>query len=188
MRARFTLVSGLAIVLAGGMLLAWAQESAGEKKVPAPRASKNAAFERMKQLAGEWYNSEAKEGDKNAGPSVIYRVVSNGSVVMEDMFPGTDHNMITMYYVDGDDLVLVHYCAIGNQPRMKAERSEDSRKIDFKFAGGSNVDPDKDIHMHELTLTFVDADHITAEWRKSEEGKVGPGATFKLERRKARAG
>jgi hypothetical protein len=107
---------------------------------------------------------------------------------MEDMFPGTDHNMITMYYVEGDDLVLVHYCAIGNQPRMKAERTADPRKLDFKFAGGSNVDPDKDIHMHELTLTFVDTDHITAEWRKSEEGKVGPGATFKLERRKARAG
>ena len=51
-----------------------------------------------------------------------YRVTAAGSAVMEVLFPGTDHEMVTVYHQDGDDLILTHYCAAGNQPRMKCRR------------------------------------------------------------------
>jgi hypothetical protein len=43
---------------------------------------------------------------------------------------------------------------------MKADPKSPANQIAFKFAGGSNLDPKKDKHMHEATLTFVDDDHI----------------------------
>ncbi len=49
--------------------------------------------------------------------------------------------MINMYHLDGDDLVLTHYCAGGNQPHMKLDRaSATSGKLQFDFIGGTNLD------------------------------------------------
>ena len=55
---------------------------------------------------------------------------------------------------------MTHYCVLGNQPRMKADPKSPANQICFQFAGGTNLDPKKDKHMHEATLTFVDDDHI----------------------------
>ena len=78
----------------------------------------------------------------------------------ETLFPGQPHEMVSIYHRDGGDLVMTHYCVLGNQPRMKADRNSSADQIHFQFAGGSNLDPAKDKHMHEATLTIVDADHI----------------------------
>ncbi|MCK7511304.1 MAG: hypothetical protein MZV70_49445 [Desulfobacterales bacterium] len=63
--------------------------------------------------------------DKDNGPavSVTYRITANGSVVLETLFPGTDHEMLTLYHLDNDRLGLTHYCAMGNQPRMELDPS-----------------------------------------------------------------
>jgi hypothetical protein len=78
--------------------------------------------------------------------------------------------MISVYTVDGSDLVMTHYCMLGNQPRMKAKTNSLGNKINFEFAGGSNLDPKKDKHMHSATLTIVDADHIEVEGIGWENG------------------
>src|SRR5262249_28709103 len=74
-------------------------------------------------------------------------------------FPGQPHEMISMYTVDGPDLVMTHYCMLGNQPRLKADSSSAANQLKFEFAGGANLDPKKDKHMHAATLTIVDSDH-----------------------------
>ena len=55
---------------------------------------------------------------------------------------------------------MAHYCVLGNQPRMKADPKSPANQIVFRFAGGTNLDPKKDKHMHEATLTFVGDDRI----------------------------
>jgi hypothetical protein len=160
-------------------------------------AASHPGFERLKKLAGEWVPAETAEpttqptGDREgAGPSdtsqpiCIYKVVSAGSVVQETLFPGTPHEMVTMYYQEGPDLILTHYCAMGNQPRMRAEPPTDASKLEFKFAGGSNINPGKDMHMHDLTLTFVDADRVRAEWTLYRDGQQSGVKTFDLKRKK----
>lgn len=157
----------------------------------------NPGFEKLKSLVGEWVEAEqpaAEKGEKgeqtekaekkDAQPAVVYRVVAAGSVVQETLFPGTPHEMVTMYYMDGPDLVLTHYCAAHNQPHMKAEKAANDRQLIFKFAGGSNIDPAKDGHMHDLTMTFIDADHIRSEWTYYADGKKGDTKTFELARKK----
>jgi hypothetical protein len=45
---------------------------------------------------------------------------------------------------------------------MKADLSAPANQIHFVFAGGTNLDPAKDRHMHEGTITIIDDDHV--EW------------------------
>jgi hypothetical protein len=68
--------------------------------------------------------------------------------------------MVSMYTVDGDNLLMTHYCMLGNQPQMKADPKSPANQLKFDFVGGTNLDPTKDKHMHGATLTIVDPDHI----------------------------
>jgi hypothetical protein len=112
----------------------------------------------------------------------VYRVTSGGSAVVETVFAGSDHEMVTVYHLDGDDLVLTHYCMLGNQPRMKAERGSDPKKSVFKFAGGTNIKPDSDLHMHEAVFEFIDDDHFTSSWTLYRDGKPATVAKIDLRR------
>jgi hypothetical protein len=67
---------------------------------------------------------------------------AGGSVVMETMMAGTDYEMINMYHLDGDDLVLTHYCAGGNQPTMRLDRAKaTATELPFVFTGGPTSTP-----------------------------------------------
>ncbi|MGN6545070.1 MAG: hypothetical protein ACTHK7_08485, partial [Aureliella sp.] len=46
-----------------------------------------------------------------------------------------------------------------------------ANQIRWKFAGGTNLDPAKDTHMHSSTVTFVDDDHIEIEGEAWDGGK-----------------
>jgi hypothetical protein len=68
--------------------------------------------------------------------------------------------MVSLYTTDGPDLVMTHYCVLGNQPRMKADPNSPPNQIVFCFIGGGNLNPEKDRHMHEATLTIVSDERI----------------------------
>jgi hypothetical protein len=181
-----------AIILIGAFVFATAGALAQEKSEQT--TDTNPGFEKLKQLAGEWVAADEpnapageKKDEKKAdapAPICIYRTVSAGTAVQETLFPGTPHEMVTMYYLDGKDLVLTHYCALGNQPKMRAEAPADPTKLVFKFAGGTNVNPEKDAHMHDLTLTFVAPDRLRAEWTHYDNGKSTGVKTFEMSRKK----
>jgi len=130
---------------------------------PLPAAPKNAGLDKMKSLAGTWVVAD-KDGKPTDEVASVIKVTAGGSAVQETIFPGQPHEMVSIYTADGSDLVMTHYCVLGNQPRMKAEpKSVAGNKIRFEFAGGGNLDPKKDKHMHGAILTIVDADHIEIE-------------------------
>jgi hypothetical protein len=128
-----------------------------EQKLPPPPT--NASLEKMKKLAGTWVAAD-KDGKPTDQIVSIIKLTAGGSAVHETLFPGQPQEMVSIYTVDGSDLVMTHYCILGNQPRMKADPKSPANQIIFQFAGGSNLDPKKDKHMHEATLTIVDDDHI----------------------------
>ncbi len=144
----------------------------------------DAAFTRLAGLQGEWLDTTGSFG----APDVVqatWRLTGGGSAVVETLFPGTPDEMVTVYHKDGHDLVLTHYCAAGNQPRMRATYLSE-RMIQFAFDGGFNIDPARDMHMHSGKLEFVSGDELHAEWQGWEGGKADPGhlAQFHLVRRK----
>jgi hypothetical protein len=128
-------------------------------------------LEALKQLAGDWVEvgKEGKPGDKVVSS---IRVTSGGTTVQETMFPGTDHEMVTMYHLDGEDLILTHYCSLGNQPRLRAEPGQDDNKIVFKFVSATNLKSGDDHHIHGATLNLLGKDHFKAEWVSCKDGKA----------------
>jgi hypothetical protein len=168
---------GMVLATAAGLLLV-GFTAAGEKATPAS----NACFDALKKLAGDWVAAD-KDGKPTNQIMSSIRVTSGGNTVQEVLFPGTDHEMVTMYHLDGKDLVLTHYCILGNQPRLKAEAGSNPSKLIFKFAGGTNLNPEKDSHMHEAVLEILDDQHIKTEWTKCDEGKPCDKHGFSLVRK-----
>ena len=113
--------------------------------------------------------------------TVSYKLASNGTVLVETISGGTDYEMITVYHPDKDGVMLTHYCAAGNQPRMRAKKLADD-KLAFDFVDVSGADAKKGGFMRSLAVTFKDADHYTAVWTNDDGGgKTSPFA-FELSR------
>lgn len=130
----------------------------------------SAAMDAIKKLAGTWEGTEAMpDGSKG---SLVFKVTSGNSVVLETMMPGTEHEMTNAYHMDGKDLVFTHYCAAGNQPRLKAKDPQAAKTIVFEFKDGTNMDPKVSGHMGSMTLTIVDDTHLKEEWRYFKDGKT----------------
>jgi hypothetical protein len=160
---RKTLVCGLLLV---GLSVS-VSASGEDKHNHLPASPKNAGLEKMKTLVGTWVTADEDGKPTDEVVSVI-KLTAGGSAIHETLFPGQPHEMVSIYTVDGPDLVMTHYCMLGNQPRMKAstkslENKTLGNKLNFEFAGGSNLDPKKDKHMHSAILTIVDADHYEVQ-------------------------
>src|SRR5437588_6697833 len=73
------------------------------------------AFERLKSLVGHW---ETDETNMNKA-SLDLELTSGGIAILEKphmVEDGKSVQMITLYYLDGGDVKLAHYCMAGNQP------------------------------------------------------------------------
>jgi hypothetical protein len=145
-----------------------------------PGLDAKAAFVRLKSLDGEWKTTDDEHG---GDAKVVYRIVSGGSTVMEALFPGSKHEMVSMYFLDGDELRMTHYCSLGNQPQLKLDKKS-SRPVSlvFAFDGGTNFDPQKDMHIHSLKIDFKDKSHVEAEWESYRDGKKDSTMKFIMKR------
>ncbi|MGB6877555.1 MAG: hypothetical protein WBD87_16135 [Candidatus Acidiferrales bacterium] len=129
------------------------------------------AFARLKTLAGNWKGQAAMGPGMNAPVRVSLRVTSGGAALMHEMVPegrsddpsNGDDDPITMIYIDGNRLMLTHYCDSGkNRPRMVGKLSPDGKAVEFDFldvSGGTRYG-----HMHHAVFTIIDADHHTEDW------------------------
>ena len=135
-----------------------------------------ASFENLKALAGQW---DAKE-PSGKQQTITWKVVSAGSVLMESM---QEESMVTMYHVDNNRLLLTHYCAAQNQPRMQATVSADGKTFTFDFIDATNLASANDGHMRKLVLTIQDKDHFTEQWFFAQKGKDADHGVFQLTRK-----
>jgi len=124
------------------------------------------SFDKLKSLAGSW---EGK-GTEGQPMQISYRVTSGGSALLSEI-QGKEEDMITMFHLDGDRLLMTHYCGAGNQPRMVASTSPDGKTLTFDFLDATNLASPDDGHMTRLVLSMPDANHHTEEWIYSDHGK-----------------
>jgi len=138
-------------------------------EVPATPEMSRAAFERLKALEGTWEGRSTKGWTE----TLRYEVIAGGSVVMEVSKEAHEgHTMATMFHMDGEDLVLTHYCIAKNQPRMKATSFRDGgRTVVFTFTGGGNLASRDTGHMDQAVITFEDAATIRSRWTWYQNGK-----------------
>lgn len=129
----------------------------------------DAALKQLASLIGNW------EGVKDGVPiELTYTVTADGSAVMERSKPGDGDAMITMFTVDGENLVATHYCVVGNQPQMVSTSPDDFKKgVTFSLTRVTGMKTPGDWHNTGLTLTLDDNDHMTQRWTYLYKGKSG---------------
>ena len=157
----------LTLILSATLLslstLTFAQSSAAQQ-----------SFDQIKSLAGTWearvitIPHQADMGD-NTPTQVTMRITSRGNALVHEMKeagtqddPTRYDHPVTLLYLDGDRLLLTHYCDAGNRPRMVAHSSPDGKTVEFAFldlSGGTQYG-----HMDHAVFTIVDANHHTEDW------------------------
>ena len=152
------------------------------------------SFDKLKTLAGSW------EGHVTVVPpqpemadgtlmQVSLRVTSRGNALVHEMKeagtpddPTRYDHPVTMLYLDGDRLLLTHYCDAGNRPRMTGKVSADGKTVEFDFldvAGGTQYG-----HMHHVVFTVIDANHHTEDWTYMTPGDKPVRAHLDLQQAK----
>ena len=128
------------------------------------------AFEKLKSLAGHW-ETDKSNMDK---ATLDVELTSGGTAVLEKFHMvqnGKPVEMITLYYLDGDQIKLTHYCMAGNQPTMRGTYAPESKTITFDMVSISNLNSPGDGHMHHAVYTFIDNDHFQTTWTFEKDQK-----------------
>ena len=174
----------LSILLLSLTTITFSQSDAHESSVasPLPEAQNSTvaavpaeaqkSFATMKSLAGEWEGpvtvAEMPEMSGGKPMHASLRVTSRGNVLVHEFQEaGTpldaakyDHP-VTMVYVDGDQLTLVHYCDAGNRPRMTGKILPNGKVVEFEL---KDISGSTEHHMHHSVFTLIDANHHTEDW------------------------
>ena len=137
-----------------------------------PKKEKSNPLDMLKRLEGTW----VQVGEDGEPTDIIVsrcRSTAGGTAYVEENFPGTDHEMLTVYHVDGDQLLLTHYCVMGNAPRMAFRPTDDPNVWKFVCDGhGTNLD-EKDPHMHQGVFTWTGEDRFHGAWTMHAGGQAG---------------
>jgi hypothetical protein len=155
-------------------------QPAAEISKPAPKADAAkagkptkeqalAAFKKLKKFAGKWQCNSPGLGDFQES----YKLIAEGSVLMgNEMEDKPESAMVTMYHMDGDTLMLTHYCMAKNQPRLTAMKiADDLSSVTFEYKDGTNM-ASRDVgHMDSVVINFVDDDNFKSRWSWYEKGK-----------------
>jgi len=172
-------IGALALALAG-WTAADVEPAAAPATPPAPTAAE-VVFERFKSMEGRWAG-ESTMGWKDV---VEFSVIARGSVVMAvsefEAHPG--ETMVTMYHMDGEHLVLTHYCVAGNQPHLRATAfEEEGRAIRFTWADGTGLESRDEGHMDQALIRFGEDGSYTSRWTWYEDGAESWMEDIRLER------
>ena len=190
----------LSLVLMSLSTVAFAQSDAhkpvaqsdAQKSVDKPAPSEaQKSFDTMKTFAGEWEGPvtvpEMPEMSDGKPLHVSLRVTSRGNVVVHELQEANtpldatkyDHP-VTMLYVDGDQLNLIHYCDAGNRPHMIGKMSPDGKTLEFELVDMSGST--KNGHMEHAVFTYIDANHHTEDWTYMMPGDKPIHAHFNVHR------
>jgi len=148
----------IVIILAAAATVVSAQEMPMPMpKTAGPQSDAQKAFETLKTLAGTW-QANVMGMDVQA----TIRVTSRGNAILHEATSSSrPDDPITMIYVDGDRLILTHYCDSGNRPRMEGKISPDGNSVEFNL-----VDITGNTQrgfMNHVAFKIVDANHHNEE-------------------------
>lgn len=166
----------MVLLVLGGLCGLWSGQALAEhpSQLPMP-------FELVKTLVGTWQASkQVLDGQEII--TVDYALTAKGTAVVERIFPDTPKEMVSIYTQDGHEMVMTHYCALGNQPRMKTSSPVTGNSVTMSYIDGTGMRSLQDKHMHELTLSLIDDRHINQEWTVFENGRATVTHTFAFTR------
>jgi hypothetical protein len=125
-----------------------------------------ATFAGLKALVGEW------EAPTSHGTiKVSYRLVSNESALVQRFVTPSGKETLTIIHADGEQILATHYCAQGNQPRLRLDRGKSSaNRYVFRFFDATNLPSPAASHLVQLELALAGEQYIEVETYE-ENGK-----------------
>ena len=129
--------------------------------------------------SGDWASNSGQHEHGGVAPggnraTVSVKTKAAGSAVVHTYAQGTPGEMETIFHMDGDQLLLTHYCALQNAPVLKFVKTNKPGELKFEFLGGTNFDPKVDAHLHESTFQIKDKDTIEQSSTVFANGKATP--------------
>jgi hypothetical protein len=194
MKRAIVAVSSLALVFA------WVGSGAAQSKKGQPKSAAGApaaivydaasAMAFLTTTSGDWAPAAAgaqHEHGNTAGARrssvVTVKTKAAGSAVVHHYAQGTPGEMETVFHMDGDQLLLTHYCALQNAPVLRFEKSSKPGELKFVFHGGTNFDSKVDAHLHESTFQIIDKDTIEQRSTVFTNDKAQPELKTVLQRK-----
>lgn len=108
--------------------------------------------EMQRALVGRFQYKPPPTAAQGRTITVSYRAVSNGTALVETFTSSSGKETVSVYHRDAKAMMLTHYCAQGNQARLKAVEAS-REKVVFAFLDATNVTADQDV-MHRLAVVF----------------------------------
>lgn len=158
-------------LLAGMLIASLSPLAHAAESAPMPPPDKSSAeLNRIKSLAGRWSSTTSMFGKKDEQVFVEYEVTSNGSAVLEKIFPGTPNEMISVYYDDDNGkLAMTHYCMMRNRPSFSLAKS-DKNSITLDVTKVEGLKSADEPSMGATTIKFKDKNHISTSCQGRGKG------------------
>jgi hypothetical protein len=135
------------------------------EQAPLPSAAQaTATWNRLKAtLPGTWTATTSK------GTTVTesFRLVSSDSALVETYVTSSHRETISVYHPDHDRLLLTHYCAQGNQPRLVAVAATDESVV-FRFLDVTNMAQGQAVLVEKDLVVRTDALEQTEIYRQPD--------------------
>jgi hypothetical protein len=178
------------------LVLSWVAGSAFAEPQTEPRQ----VFDWVTKLEGQWTLSDAEmqEGGTKTHPSVVsmlgtdavameFKLVGRGSTVQEDLLPGTERQMVTMYHCKDSSCSAVkatHYCAKKNQPEFLASANSSPTELSFDCDMSTELCQSWDGHIHQITHQLSeDGTHLRAVYSTFLNGEHTSDTVFHFDRK-----
>lgn len=148
--------------------------AAQAKTLPATSGSSETAFETFKGFEGTW---AIRSGQKTLPIEMTYESGSKGSIVTEQF--GKE---LSVFYRDGQSLLMTHFCNNGNQPRLRLRENTRPGAFEFQMFDITNLQSTDADHVERVVYRIIDDKTIALEivWRKN--GKSEESEKYTLTR------
>jgi hypothetical protein len=156
-------VSLLTLGLAGAAVAQTGQPKAAQGAPEAVVYDAASAMAFLASTSGSWASggsAQHEHGATRPDSVVSVKTKAAGSAVVHVYGAGTPNEMETVFHMDGDKLLLTHYCALQNAPVLRFEKTNKPGELKFVFHGGTNFDPKVDAHLHESTFQIIDKNTV----------------------------
>jgi len=121
-----------------------------------------AAFDTFKALQGVW---AIQSNGKPLTIEMTYDVGSKESIITEHF--GKE---LSVFYRDGKDLLMTHFCNAGNQPRLRLRANSPLGRYEFEMFDITNLPNPSTAHVQRIIYTIADDQHLELEtvWKNAE--------------------
>lgn len=99
-------------------------------------------FDTLKTLQGNW--AIQSEG-KTLPIQMVYQVGSKSSIVTEQF--GKE---LSVFYRDGNDVLMTHFCNGGNQPRLRLKQNSQAGVLEFEMFDITNLKDAEAPHVQRI--------------------------------------